>query len=286
VMLTVHAQSNDWCSVIAADGSPANGWQVIDTVTSAPPNYLVTDSDVKSSLFSRFYRVVVCSAGTYLTNQATYAVYVIPMTTGKWCRVSMPVEVDPSNKMNAGLGEQLASGLHGDDDNGDRLYALNSEGAWISLRLNSSRHWTTNGAPVDTAMNPCQGVWIKRQSGGVNSMAIYTGMTRTNDQSMVFRARDWHLIGWPFATPRRQDQGSVPGWGFAACGAKKGASWTAADQLIVGEGTNAASLFLGNDGYWHRSGVSTPAWDVTLRAGEACYYYHSGTGFTWTVSQE
>ena len=109
---------------------------------------------------------------------------------------------------------------------------------------------------------------------------------RTNTQTMAFRGKDWHLVAWPFATPRTQAQGLVKGWGFAASGARKGPSWAAADQLIIGEGSAAVSLFLNTDGNWYRTGATTPAWDVTMRAGEACYYYHIGDGFTWTVSQE
>ena len=286
VVLTMHVESNEWCSVIAADGAPVDNWKVLDTLTSAPPNYIFTDSDVVSTVSSRFYRVVIAHDGLVRTNLATYAVYVKPMVTGTWYRVSMPIEVDPANRMDSGLGEQLAHGLHGDNAAGDRLYAMNAAGGWDTLRLNGNRQWTTNGVPVALEINPCQGFWIKRMSGGVNDRAVYTGMTRTNVQSMVFRAKDWHLVAWPFATPRRQDQGTVPGWGFATSGARKGPSGMTADQLIVGDGTNAASLFLNTDGNWYRAGATTPAWDVALRPGEACYYYHSGSGFTWTATQE
>ncbi|MEI6166075.1 MAG: DUF2341 domain-containing protein [bacterium] len=286
VVLTMHVDSNEWCSVIAADGAPVDNWKVLDTLTSAPPNYIFTDSDVVSTVSSRFYRVVIAHDGMVSTNLATYAVYVKPMVTGSWYRVSMPIEVDPANRMDSGLGEQLAHGLHGDNAAGDRLYAMNSAGGWDTLRLNSNHQWTTNGVPVALEINPCQGFWIKRMSGGVNTRAIYTGMTRTNAQSMVFRAKDWHLVAWPFATSRRQDQGAVPGWGFAASGARKGTSGMTADQLIVGEGATAASLFLNTDGNWYRAGATTPAWDVAMRPGEACYYYHSGSGFTWTATQE
>ena len=286
VKLTMHMEANDWCSIIAADGGAVNGWRVLDTVTSAPPNYVFTDSDVITTVSSRFYRVVIANAGVSSTNLTTYGVYIKPMVTGSWYRASMPVEVDSSNRLDSGLGQQLAVGLYGDDNNGDRLYAMSSEGGWHSLRLNSQRQWTINGVPAAVEINPCQGFWIKRMSGGVNDVAIYTGLMRTNTQTVAFRAKDWHLVAWPFATPRSQAQGSVPGWGFAANGAKKGPTWTTADQLIVGEGTNAVSLFLNTDGYWYRSGATAPAWDVTLRAGDACYYYHSGDGFTWTIAEE
>jgi hypothetical protein len=280
VRLTLRAEANEWCSIIAADGNPGGGWRVMETVISAPQNYLFTDSDAISSITSRFYRVVTANEGVISTNPATYGVYIKPMMTGTWYRVSMPLDVDPSNRMDAGLGKQLANGLA----NGDRLYAMTSVGGWHSMKLNSQQ-WTTSGVPVAVEINPCQGYWVKRMSDGANSLAVYAGMTRTGTQTMVFRAKDWALVAWPFATPRRQDQGS-PGWGFAACGAKKGTSGMTADQLTVGEGANAVTLILKPDGYWYRSGATTPAWDVTLRAGEAYYYYHNGTGFTWTVTQE
>jgi hypothetical protein len=154
------------------------------------------------------------------------------------------------------------------------------------LLLNSRRQWITRGVPAAIEINPCQGYWIKRMSAGGNSLALYTGMARTNTQTLTFLAADWRLVGWPFVTPRKQDQGPLQGWGFAASGAKKSPSWMSADLLTVGEGAKAVTLFLNTDGYWYRPGTTTPAWDVALRAGEACYYYHSGTGFTWTVSQE
>jgi hypothetical protein len=286
VVLTMHVGSNEWCSVIAADGDPADNWRVLDTVTSAPPNYVFTDSDVVSTVTSRFYRVVISYAGINTTNLATYAVYLKALTTSSWYRVSMPIEVDPANRMDSGLGEQLARGLQGDDVSGDRLYAMDAEGGWQTLLLNSRRQWITRGVPAAIEINPCQGYWIKRMSAGGNSLALYTGMARTNTQTLTFLAADWRLVGWPFVTPRKQDQGPLQGWGFAASGAKKSPSWMSADLLTVGEGAKAVTLFLNTDGYWYRPGTTTPAWDVALRAGEACYYYHSGTGFTWTVSQE
>ena len=59
----------------------------------------------------------------------------------------------------------------------------------------------------------------------------------------------------------------------------------AADQLVLGSGTNSVFLYLKPDGRWYRPGGTTPASNTVLRAGEGYYYYHSGTGFTWQAEE-
>jgi hypothetical protein len=75
------------------------------------------------------------------------------------------------------------------------------------------------------------------------------------------------------------------GWGFAAAGAKRGANFTVADQLYVGEGSAARFYYLNPTGRWCRVGTTTPATNLVFRAGEAYYYYHAGTGFVWTAKE-
>jgi hypothetical protein len=208
------------------------------------------------------------------------------MVTGQWYRLSMPVDLDKNKHFDSDMGRQLARGLSGHNVNGDLLYNLNSQGGWNVHLLDSGQKWTTNDVFCTDGIEPAEGYWIKRRTSGVNSNAVYTGRARTNEVSFTFRPRDWHIIGWPLVQPRREDDGQDKGWGFAACGAKKGTSWLNADQLMVGEGSNSMILYLNTNGLWHRVGQSLPATNTLLEAGKGYYYYHAGTGFTWTVKQE
>jgi hypothetical protein len=142
--------------------------------------------------------------------------------------------------------------------------------------------------PTTDALDLALGFWLKRRSAGTSSNALYTGAIYTNAGPWVtFRSNDWQLIGWPLATPRREDAGAAlnKGWGFAAAGARKGASWMSGDILVLGSGTNSGLLYLQTDGRW-RWVNGTPAPSATLRALEAYYYLHRGTGFVWRAEEE
>jgi hypothetical protein len=293
VELTVHTESNEWCSIIAADDSPVGNWQVLDTVPSAPANFLFTDSDVIPAVSSRYYRVVVANEGTITTNLTTYAVYVKPMVTGNWYKLSMPIDFGTSNRMDSSLGDQLAHGLGGDNNVGDLCYILDTNSHWNPCLLDSNGTWVvrdTNNelVPASITVEPWQSFWIKRRSAGSNTVSVYTGPAHDAPQTVTFRPGKWHMIAWPFLTPRREDEGpeNEKGWGFAAAGAKRGGGVAVADRITVGEGANTASYYLNLDGRWCRPGQSVPASNVVFEAGKAYYYYHAGTGFVWTSKEE
>jgi hypothetical protein len=298
VSLTVHVESNEWCSIIAADGSAAGGWRVLNTITSALPNYVFTDTDAITTLSSRFYRVVIANAGVVSTNLTTYGVYVKPTVPGSWYKLSMPVDFGASNRMDSTLGEQLAHGLAGGDImEGDLCYVLNTNGHWSTCLLDSNRNWVvSDGAhdlvPAEVEVEPWQSFWIKRRSAGSNTVSVFAGPVHTAPQKVTFQPGRWHMMAWPFSVPRREDANTVTGsttnkgWGFAAAGAKRGAGFSVADQLCVGEGTSATFYYLNLDGRWCRAGYSTPASNLVFQAGQAYYYFHNGNGFEWTAKEE
>jgi len=256
--------------------------------TSALGDFSFTDTGVVGHVDRRFYQVVESNASVVATNPAVWAAYVKFMNVSAWYKLSMPIDLGSSNTLDSLLGEQLERGLHGhnDDDVADLLYVMNTNGGFVKCYLDGGEAWKTNGAAIDHEIGPCQSFWIKRRSGGANSNAVYTGKVYTNAEPVVFRSNAWHMIAWPFPRPRREDAGASKGWGFSAAGAHEGNSWMNSDRLQAGAGTSMEFLYLKTDGRWYRPGELLPASNAMLHAGEGYYYYHGGTGFTWTAQGE
>jgi hypothetical protein len=193
----------------------------------------------------------------------------------------MPIDFGAGGTLAGALGDQLKAVLAGDALAGDVLYVLNTNGVWLTIDLDASKTWNTNGAPVDEEISPALSFWIKRRAsaGSVSTNAVYTGPVHTNAMPFTFRANAWHMIAWPFARPKAESA-PVAGWGFAAAGAQRGASFLTGDNLI----SDTHFLWLHTDGRW-RNADGSPAATVKLEAGEGYYYYHCGSGFTWTAEE-
>ena len=283
---------------VAVDATPGRTYHIMardNNFTAAPyvlhtrvaaGDFVHTDPGVVGTVDRRFYQAVQEDAGVVETDRTVYAAYVFPTEPGAWYRLSMPIDLGASNTLDSLLGEQLERGISGDHLNGDLLYVLDGNGDWRRYQLDGTTEWTSNGVPSADGVSSWQSFWIKRRSSGMSSNAVYTGKVYTNAEPITFRANDWHMIAWPFPKPRREDAGVNKGWGFAAAGARKGTSWLNADKLMVGEDTETVFLFLNEDGRWYRLGGATPAGETTLQAGEGYYYYHAGTGFTWTAAED
>jgi hypothetical protein len=272
--------------IIGADGSPTNTWSPLYSVTNPPDPFDFVDVGAVSNVDFRFYRVVQIEAGVALTNPTLYAAYVRPLESNAWHKLSMPIDLSVSGTLNGRLGDQMKRGLSGHNVNGDLLYVLGDDGNWSTFKLDGGRVWTKDDVPADDAVQTGVGYWVRRRSSGPADHAVYTGPVITSAPSVAFRSNDWHIIAWPFPTPRSEAAGERKGWGFAADGAKKSGSWMSADLLQVGQGANMEFLFLNTDGRWYRPGATSPATDATLQAGEGYYYYHRGTGFVWRAEQD
>ena len=262
-------------------------WRHMVTWSNMPSWVSYTDTNVVTEVNNtRYYLIVWEEAGVVQTNPVEYEAFVQNLVTGYWHELSMPVEVN-NYALNASLGAQLATGLNGDDVNGDLLYAMKVSGAWQTYMLNSSRKWVLKGgnnSEVADRISPASGYWVKRQIGGVSTNVEYAGPVRLTTEAMTFPSRTWKMFSWPFPRSRREDYASN-GWGFAAAGAHGDNNPALADRLYVGNGTNTVILFMKPDGRWYRAGVLgyPSAADVRLQHGVGYYYFHNGSGFSWTA---
>lgn len=272
----------------AVDLDVTGQWSRVVTVTNPPGYFLYTDTNLIGRVDFRFYRAGLVHNGVTTTNPAIYEAFVQPLVTGRWYELAMPVGCDVSNRLDSTFGAEVARGLNGNDVNGDLLYALGVDGNWRVYLLNAERKWVPHGGggTAQDAISSAHGYWIKRRTGGVSTNAVYIGPVHTNSETVVFRSNDWHMISWPFPRSRREDAGIHKGWGFAEAGARGGTTWMDADQLVCDSGTNSVFLYLGLDGRWHRITDPAPVSDVALRHGVGYYYYHSGTGFSWSANEQ
>jgi PKD repeat protein len=269
--------------VYRRDGSLAAARQVHSTNVATSSSMSIDDTNVVNEARVRFYDVVEDDGGVLSTNPTTYAAYVTPTSTGQWYRLSMPISLGASNRLDSTLGDMLRSGAAGDSLAGDLLYVMTPTGSWRTFALADDNTWrvgTPTGAAATNALASGQAYWMKRRSSGSDTNAVYTGPVITEGAPITFGSNTWQLIAWPFATPRREDAGTDKGWGFAAVGAQKGTSWMTADNIWV----DGKLLWLHADGRWRKSNGSSAA-DMQLEAMNGYYYLHRSSGFTWTPEE-
>jgi hypothetical protein len=221
-----------------------------------------------------------------------FAMYAFPTEPGKWHKLSVPVSVGASNRLDGELGAQLAQGLGcGSPTVGDLCYVMDTSNQWNICLLDATGNWVLDSdegfVPAAVTIDPAQSLWIKRLSAGSNTVTVLTGQVHTDPAPVAFKPGKWHMIAWPFATAQRESDGvsTNKGWGFAAAGGKCGANFTVADQLYVGEGSSARFYYLDPNGRWCRAGTTTPATNLVFQAGESYYYFHAGEGFVWTAKE-
>lgn len=242
-------------------------------------SFTFTDRNALDGAERRFYRLEEIDGATVRTNAAVYATFRQTTRAGGWYKRSLPLDCG-DNRLNATAGAILASGLaSGGPDSADLLYLLGNDGAWKTFYLSAENSGTWKNQADSSAatdpVDPSAGFWIKRRSAGGDSVACYSGPMPARATGVTIRAGDWHLLGWPFPAPRREDQG----WGFS--GAHRGATWKESDLLILDNGATSEFLFIREDGRWYRFGESAPAADATLEPGKGYYYYHRGAGYVW-----
>ena len=285
--VSVRAEDGSTYQILASDGCITNAPYVLGT-TNATGDFVYVDSGLlNSGVSNRYYRLGEdMGNGTVVTSATIYAAYVHVRQTGAWYKLSIPIDFGGSNALDSLKGNQLKRGLSGNNVTGDLLYVMDATGAWTTCLLDSLDRWTDGGGnPLSDSIASWEGFWIKRRSSGVNTNAVYTGRILTESEPVTFRSNDWQLIAWPFAMPRREGDGTNYGWGFAAAGAYRAASWMNADQLIQAESGQGKLLYLNTDGRWYLVGTNTPASNAVLKVGEAYYYNHRGTGFTWRAEE-
>jgi hypothetical protein len=292
VVISVFGRADERRSLIATDLSPTNEWRVVYTIEGSPQYSYFTDAGAATNTSRRFYRSMSEREGVSTTNPTLFAMYAFPSETGKWHKLSVPVDFGASNRLDGTLGRQLARGLgRGSPTVGDLCYVLDASNRWNVCLLDAQGQWAVDSdagyVRATVAIEPWQGFWLKRRSAGSNTVTVLSGPVHTETETVVMAPAQWRMIAWPFSVAQYESEGAAAekGWGFAAAGAKRGANFTVADQLYVGEGSAARFYYLNPTGRWCRVGTTTPATNLVFRAGEAYYYYHAGTGFVWTAKE-
>jgi hypothetical protein len=145
---------------------------------------------------------------------------------------------------------------------------------------------------TNTVIGPTAGFWVQRK-GLFNTNTVFTGKVRTNTVYAVTISPNWNFLQWPFKSDRLESAGSGTvdvGWGFLKCGGVGGTNAVVADNIILVESNSWRRFYL--LGGYSGSGVNGRWWDYgrggyadfTMQAGQGFYYYHRGSGFTWTNS--
>jgi hypothetical protein len=280
VSLDLAARSGRTYLVYKRDNSLAGARALLSSDVATSDTLSIDDPNlVGDGVTARFYDVVEDDGGVLSTNPTTYAAYVTPTAPSRWYRLSMPIDLGASNRLDSTLGELLRTGAAGDALVGDLVYAMRSDASWQTYALGADNTWrvdTPTGAAATNALVSGQAFWMKRRSSGSSTNAVYTGPVITEGTPISFGSNTWQLIAWPFPTPRREDTGPN-GWGFAAAGAQTGTSWMTADNVWV----DGKLLWLNADGRWRKSDGSSAA-DMQLETMNGYYYLHRGSGFTWT----
>jgi hypothetical protein len=280
VSLDLAARSGRTYRVYKRDNSLAGARALLSSDAAASDTLSIDDPNlVGEGVTARFYDVVEDDGGVLSTNPTTYAAYVTPTVPSRWYRLSMPINLGASNRLDSTLGDMLRSGAAGDALSGDLVYAMTATGSWHTFALADDNTWrvgTPTGAAATNALASGQAFWMKRRSSGSSTNAVYTGPVITEGTPISFGSNTWQLIAWPFPTPRREDAGAN-GWGFASAGAQTGTSWMTADNFWV----DGKLLWLHTDGRWRKAN-GTSAADMQLEAMNGYYYLHRGAGFTWT----
>jgi len=145
---------------------------------------------------------------------------------------------------------------------------------------------------TNTVFMATKGFWVQRKES-VNTNAMFAGKSRTATTYAVAISNGWNLLNWPFKTDRAENAGwntTDVGWGFKKCGGVGHTDPAQADQIMVVINNTWKKCYLldgivdatANGRWWDyvRGGYS----DYTMQAGQGFYYYHRGSGFTWTNS--
>jgi len=283
-----HAESN---KTVKTSGVTASTQTNVDWTDAGAVN--------SCSTLHRFYQIAAEMGGVAYTNSQEWAMYVRPVVAGRWKMEGMPVdfETDGENSLTNKLGTQILRGfkqVSGSDTNGDQLYVM------ASNDINFVRHWVTNnqwwalgpGGPeaTNTTIGPMTGFWIQRKET-FNTNVVFAGKVRANTTYVAAVTNGWNFLEWPFKKPYRENETTDVGWGFKKCGAVGGTTASQADFISVVQG-NAWRMYWLLDGF-SSSTVTNGRWwdaqkggcaDLTMEAGQAFYYYHRGSGFSWTNS--
>jgi len=296
--------------IYAADGSVTNAKVLLATVADDGSGTNVwVDSGATEEVRRRYYEVEAVYAGGACTNTEEWALYVEPRTTNRVYYLCVPVNYGSTaaNNLNSRLGEHLATGLNSSDDpdEADKIRFINATGGWDEYYLSEAVGWTTNGTvAADVTVPPGRAMQIVCGSNSgvrANSVMVGRSFAESDMVDTAFKTSDggWTLFGWPLANTRSAvaSDTSADQLGFSSKGTG-GTTWETnssahGDQLWIPDSDGS-----GWDWYWltdnggstninHRwySTAEHGFGNITLKPGEAYYYYHTtnsgGAEFNW-----
>jgi len=271
-------------------GSAAADWWQTNVV------WTHTNAVIYAPAMHRFYVVSAERGGLAYTNIEEWAMYLQPKYSGLWSMCGTPVDFETGNGNNLTnvLGTQLMRGFKAttsaNTTNGDQLYVLSGTNA-VSNEASYVRHWLTadsslwyavGSTQAYTRIVPMQGFWVRRNET-FSTNTVITGRTRTNAYYTIGISNAWNFLAWPYATERAESTGPDLGWGFMKCGGIGNNIGTNADNIYVVQSNSWKILHLLPSGRWWDSMRGSDV-DFTMKAGQGFYYYHRGSGFTWTNS--
>ena len=239
----------------------AQSWtKVTNTVAGAT----LEDEMVAASSTQRFFQVV--PAGSTPTSNGVWGV-IKPTIPAGFSMFAPPLVSD--RKWDGQMGTNLAAALSGSD----QVYVLNG-GTWTILHMDNGVWKDELNAAYTTALNPGQGVYIKRSSG--TAQPSFAGPVGNTQISTNVIAEGWNIIGYSegknlsVSTMFQSPISGTPEGNYDE---------TLADQIVIqnANGTWRRLIRLPN-GTWYdyATGGSTT---LTIKPGQAYYYYRqSGEG--------
>lgn len=253
-------------------------WQIFQSVSRARPAFEeAPDLYLGTNRMSRFYGVRL--ADDPPGSAGTWGVIRRHLRAASYTMVSAPLRMD--RRFDGELGEALATVLHGHDGGpgdllGDEVYAMNPDGSWRSLYLDSAGVWREeDGQPSTFELGEGQGMFVARQTpaaalitfaGQVGDQGVRTNTVRTG----------WNILSLSEGEIRGVEETFADG----SDGGPYGAAMEELADLIVIQQPNGSwqrLMFVDGwgvplDGHWIDLDTGEVA-NPHLEPGQAYYYF-------------
>ena len=257
------------------------GWQ---KVTGAEADSQVESVQTGAGSTQQFYQIV--PAGFSPTSNGVWGLIKPVIKPGAFTMLSPPLQSDRA--FAGAFGASLAAVLHGDDDgvtkpNGDEVFILESNGAWVNLYLDSHGVWRDEvGAVATQVLRTGQGVLVQRGAvSGTAPQPSFVGAVGNDGGSATTLSTGWNIIGLSEGKPVPLSTAfnDLPG------GGSLNANWdeAEADLLVImaPDGSWRRYQRMG-DNQWYDLRTLTPA-TISLTPGQAYYFLRQPAGGDLTV---
>jgi hypothetical protein len=291
ILLTFSVGSNRSCIVQGSTRPNFSGSVGVvgtfDTGPNGETNWLVDPNALSSRGTRYFYRVVAVSPeGVAVTNNEVYLFHQQPRTdTLRYYWVGIPVDYGTGNTLNSTLGEHLARGLTGGNNNSEADSVTIYNPVAVTRYLRDGKWYADASlAPVGEAtdaVSPGHGVMIRRR-GGAGSTAVFAGSCPSDQPVPVSLKSGWNFICWPYST-------SNSTWDLTSAiglvGSDNPMAATADEIYRFREGYGTVRLYLDTQNVWRDYNTGDAAipsdWWYYMHPGDGVYL-KSSANTTWT----